>query len=145
VVPWVVAAGALLVAVGAPAFAFLRGDDDAPGSASTAQPAAQAADPQPFEATRDTCDPEFKGTAIGDRGKTLIIDGWPKGRVSGQGLEPEAIGCVLGALGAPASVIAQIQGTRALDGRQSATWDGFSASWTYHPDDGLDAVITETH
>jgi hypothetical protein len=33
--------------------------------------------------------------------------------------------------------------TRALDGRQSETWEDFSASWTYHPDNGLDVLIRE--
>jgi hypothetical protein len=134
VLPWVVAAVALLVAVGALAFAFLRGGGSAPDAASTTQPAAPVPDPTPFEATRDTCDPEFKGTTIGDRGKTFIIDG----------LGTEAIGCVLNALGAPESVQQQVWTTRALDGRQSATWSGFSASWTYHPDNGADIIITAT-
>lgn len=34
--------------------------------------------------------------------------------------------------------------TRALDGTQHGTWGNISASWTYHPDSGLDAVLTET-
>ena len=33
--------------------------------------------------------------------------------------------------------------TRALDGRQSATWAQFEASWTYHPDDGLDVLVRQ--
>ena len=34
--------------------------------------------------------------------------------------------------------------TRALDGRQQASWDGFEASWTYHPDNGLTLILRET-
>lgn len=42
----------------------------------------------------------------------------------------------------PESVKAHMFATRALDGRQTDTWPGFSASWSYHPDDGMDLVIT---
>lgn len=38
---------------------------------------------------------------------------------------------------------AQMDSTRALDGMQTAEWDTFEAKWTYHPDDGLDVIITE--
>jgi hypothetical protein len=43
----------------------------------------------------------------------------------------------------PESVTAQMDGTRALDGRQPASWDGYTASWTFHPDSGFDLIITE--
>jgi hypothetical protein len=33
--------------------------------------------------------------------------------------------------------------TRALDGMQTASWGNYEASWTYHPDEGLDVVVTE--
>lgn len=49
--------------------------------------------------------------------------------------------CVLEELGAPASVEVAIGQTRALDGRQSDAWDGFEASWTYHPDNGASILI----
>lgn len=52
--------------------------------------------------------------------------------------------CVLGALGTPQSVIHEMDSTRALDGRQSDTWGDFKVSWTYHPDEGLDILITES-
>ena len=31
--------------------------------------------------------------------------------------------------------------TRALDGRLSASTDEFEVSWTYHPDNGLEAMF----
>jgi len=31
--------------------------------------------------------------------------------------------------------------TRALDGTQSDTWDGLQASWSYHPDSGINLLI----
>jgi hypothetical protein len=44
----------------------------------------------------------------------------------------------------PQSVLAQTEQTRALDGMRSAEWGTFGASWTFHPDDGLDLIITES-
>jgi hypothetical protein len=37
-----------------------------------------------------------------------------------------------------------MEGTRALDGRQTQTADGYSYTWSYHPDNGLDIIITES-
>jgi hypothetical protein len=51
--------------------------------------------------------------------------------------------CVLQGLEASDSVIARMDNTRALDGRQTGTWGDFEASWGYHPDDGLNLVIEE--
>jgi hypothetical protein len=54
------------------------------------------------------------------------------------------IACVLRELEAPADVTARMDSTRALDGMQEATWGRVSASWTYHPDDGLDVILSLT-
>ena len=45
-------------------------------------------------------------------------------------------------LGFANSVGSQIGNTRALDGTRDAKGDHVSATWTYHPDHGLDVVIT---
>lgn len=52
--------------------------------------------------------------------------------------------CVLEALDAPEYVNEQMGSTRPLDGRQSTSWDGYTAEWTYHPDDGLDVLFYMT-
>lgn len=52
-----------------------------------------------------------------------------------------SVACVLEETGAPQSVWERIASTRALDGTQSAEWDQFSATWTYHPDAGHNVVI----
>jgi hypothetical protein len=31
--------------------------------------------------------------------------------------------------------------TRALDGRQQDTWGGYTASWSYHPDSGMELIV----
>ncbi|WP_292833897.1 hypothetical protein [Microbacterium sp.] len=51
--------------------------------------------------------------------------------------------CFLGKLRAPQSLEAKIGQTRALDGRQSEDWDGFTIEWTYHPDDGANVIIEQ--
>lgn len=49
--------------------------------------------------------------------------------------------CVLGEVDAPDSLYSKIESTRALDGTKSAEWPGFAASWTYHPDNGLNIIV----
>lgn len=49
--------------------------------------------------------------------------------------------CVLDSLDAPAVVRSHLTGTRALDGVQEDTWDGFSARWSYHPNSGMDLAV----
>lgn len=72
-------------------------------------------------------------------GQTLVLDG--KGGDGGLGVTPEDYVCVLSALGAPHGVLAKMDSTRALDGQQSDEWDGITATWTYHPDEGLDVIL----
>lgn len=77
---------------------------------------------------------------LGDDGHTLILDS--EGADS-PGADIADVYIVLAALDAPESVVAQMGSTRALDGTRDATWDGMTATWTYHPDDGLDVIITD--
>jgi hypothetical protein len=37
-----------------------------------------------------------------------------------------------------------MQNTRALDGMQDASWDNYKATWSFHPDNGFDLIITES-
>ncbi|WP_053205835.1 hypothetical protein [Jiangella muralis] len=55
----------------------------------------------------------------------------------------EDMACVLEELQAPTAVIEHMSSTRALDGTQSDDWEGYEAQWTYHPDDGLNIIVTE--
>jgi len=49
--------------------------------------------------------------------------------------------CSLAIVGAPDYVFDLIATTRALDGRQTESWGEFRASWSYHPNSGLQLVI----
>ena len=49
--------------------------------------------------------------------------------------------CVLTELDVPDRVTALMGATRSLDARQSSEWDGLAASWSYHPDGGLDVIL----
>jgi hypothetical protein len=38
--------------------------------------------------------------------------------------------------------MAHMTSTRALDGRQTASWDGIDAAWSYHPDSGMNMTVS---
>lgn len=61
---------------------------------------------------------------------------------SGDSLTTPIFQCVLGKLGTPASVRERMYATRAIDGTQSEEWASYKATWTYHPDQGLNVVIS---
>ncbi|MEJ6544537.1 hypothetical protein PQI65_15215 [Brachybacterium paraconglomeratum] len=119
--------------------------------ATTAEPAAAVTPATPpLQLAAEQC--ELPESAIGDEGATLILDGAGDddrklvgGTVTtvGEKLAIEDIGCVLGGIDTPDSIVAMMEGTRAMDGRQTQTADGYSYTWSYHPDNGLDIVITE--
>lgn len=91
----------------------------------------------PLESAADTC----SVGGVEDQGRTLFLD--MRGDDFGSGsLEYADVLCVLEALDVPQSVIHRIGQTRALDGVQDAVWAEVAASWTYHPDDGLDIIVT---
>lgn len=81
---------------------------------------------------------QTNGFDIADEGRTVILD---NGLTE---VSADDIWCMLDELDAPASVQALMESTRALDGRQTDEWDTFTASWTYHPDDGLDVILEDS-
>lgn len=48
---------------------------------------------------------------------------------------------VLNALGMPSYIKDEIEGTNSLMGRQRESANGYTVSWTYHPDNGLDIIF----
>jgi hypothetical protein len=77
-----------------------------------------------------------------DDDRTLFLD--MRGEKAGSGdLSAVQIDCYFQELKMPDYIIREMGQTTALNGRQSDTWSDFSASWTYHPDNGLDVLIRQ--
>lgn len=93
------------------------------------------------EAVRGCGLTEQEGIDLGDEDQSLTMDSESYKAIYQEGADDAQIGCVLRALHMPDSVKSRMDNTRALDGRQSAEWDEFAASWSYHPDNGTNVVI----
>lgn len=89
----------------------------------------------------ETCEVvDGKGITVMDGGTSIELqtsgkDTWGTGALFSD------VTCVLDELGSPASIQARMKTTRALDGRQSGSWSGFTVSWSYHPDNGLNIIV----
>jgi hypothetical protein len=114
-------------------------DDDGTTSSTDAHPAAGAlfATTNPLADASMTCD---AGT-LADEDDTLLVDMAGEDPGTGEATYDD-VRCVLAELEAPQSLTARMGSTRALDGMQSATWSTYEVTWNYHPDDGLDLIIT---
>jgi hypothetical protein len=99
-----------------------------------------ASEPEIFADAKEACASGSSDIRVGDDGDTLSIDRADAGESPGATLRQ--LDCLLVELDIPDAVVDRIQNTRALDGYQEATYDDFTASWTYHPDDGLNLTIT---
>lgn len=84
---------------------------------------------------------QTSGISVGDKGPSITID--TKGEDDSSGASLDDASCILSALSIPDSVISQIDDTSAMDGRQSASWDGVDASWTSHPDSGMKLILAK--
>jgi hypothetical protein len=87
--------------------------------------------------------PHDDDAKLGDNDTSLTLNGQGKKDLL-TGLPDGIFDCILKAAKTPDFVRSQMSSTRALDGTQRATWGTISASWTYHPDNGLDVVMTES-
>lgn len=106
-----------------------------PGTARTATPAASAT-VAIFDQVRSDCK-MTAGYDVGDAGRTLNIT------VGGAYMSDDNLTCLVGELHMPDAVMQHVLSTRALDGQQTDSWPGYTARWTYHPDDGLQMTIRE--
>lgn len=126
------------------------GSDPEPAASASVEATSEAPERTAFEKVLEFCDVEED--ALGDDGQTLTLDGagdddrslrdgefvYDEGK-----LESSDLGCALGNIGTSDAVIARMEQTRAMDGMQEFSEDGFSYAWTYHPDNGLDIIVTE--
>lgn len=81
-----------------------------------------------------------EGIEVTDAGRTMLFDVEGDDEYSGASIDDLA--CMLFDLDIPDSTIANMEQTTSMDGRQSDEWDDFGITWSYHPDRGLDGVIT---
>lgn len=96
--------------------------------------------PTPLETAYQDCGGEYlAGITIADDGKSMLLD--MQGEEDLFGADYSDISCVLNALEVPEIVSSQISITTSLMGVQTADWSGITASWTYHPDLGLDMTL----
>ena len=79
-------------------------------------------------------------SAIGDDGRTITFD--TKGEDEASGHSIDDVACVLLGLDLPDSMVGRIEATRALDGMQTGEWDDYTATWTYHPTNGMTMIVT---
>ena len=122
------AAGGVLLSVLVGGLIAVAGAVGAEANASSAIPDAVKA-----------CNATGSGVNVGDKGKSVSFD--TKGKDDSSGASIDDVACVLGKLNVPDSVVSQMDHTNALQGRQTADWDGFNASWSYHPDSGLNLIV----
>jgi hypothetical protein len=91
-----------------------------------------------LKSAHDSC----SAGVLSDGDRTMVLDMGGEEADSGY-LSFDQVTCVLAYVGVPSSVTSRMDATRALDGVQDAEWKGFTATWTYHPDNGLDVILTE--
>lgn len=87
------------------------------------------------------------GITVADEGETLTLD--MMGDEDWDGASLSEVECVFDNLEIPTYVIDTIYNTNALAGRQSDSYmtsdnSFIEVSWSYHPDNGLDAVFHKT-
>lgn len=92
-----------------------------------------------LQEAKTACAFDIYEVRLADGNDTLTIEG--AGLASSEATF-EVLYCIFEAVGMPDSTITRVETTRALDGFQDVTFGEFAASWTYHPDDGLNMTIT---
>lgn len=80
------------------------------------------------------------GIELADEGRSITFD--MKGEADAVGADIADIACLFSELDVPSAVMSHIDQTTSMDGRQTETWGDLTASWSYHPDRGLDGVLT---
>lgn len=83
-------------------------------------------------------------TVIEDNGASLSFDTEGEDLDDTSNATLDEMVCWLGALDTPSYIIDKMDSTNSLAGMVSDDWDGYEASWTYHPDNGMDLTIVDT-
>lgn len=113
--------------------------------------------PEPdFETIVSECGlSRHKAVSVGDSGGSLAVTAFSGDPLSPSLRQPEQLDCLLEGIQTPDHVTRSMDTTRALDGRQDASWDFLapegdaawdgqvSAEWSYHPDSGMNLIVTK--
>ena len=95
--------------------------------------------PTPLERAVEACGLESDfAVSLDEGGGALFIEG--EGNES-SGLDVTETLCILRDLEVTDSVISRMSNTSSLNGQQEGSWNGITALWTYHPDNGLDIFL----
>lgn len=136
-------AGVALVSLGALAAVLVAGtnggdDTVAPAEISTAS-SPSSIPPSRLVAGFDTCDADdvTEVVSLADGGSTILIDT----RTEYGATQP--VNCLFAVLGTSAAITSQVSATTSMMGVQEADEDGLSYKWSYHPDNGLNLIITD--
>ncbi len=143
--PWLlpVATGAAGVLIGAGLVAgitALRADAEVRAEEAAAEEARAARAAVLPDAVEDCGVTGTAGIVVADEGRSLTFD--MKGNDDYIGASITDLTCVFAALDMPSAVVSHMDQTTSMDGRQSESWGDLTVSWSYHPDRGLDGVLT---
>lgn len=143
--PWLlpVATGAAGVLIGAGLVAgitALRADAEVRAEEAAAEEARAARAAVLPDAVEDCGVTGTEGIVVADEGRSLTFD--MKGNDDYSGERITDLTCVFAALDMPSAVVSHMDQTTSMDGRQSESWGDLTVSWSYHPDRGLDGVLT---
>ncbi len=98
-----------------------------------------------FQNALDSCmtvgDEGYDDVQIGEDGQSMYLNG--SGEDDYSSLDYASEFCILNALDIPEIIVTRMNATSSLMGVQTGDWGNFSASWTYHPNNGLDVSITK--
>lgn len=139
---WAALGGLVIATGGSGAAGYAMGHsaakaEDAAAASAAAAAASSAADARLSNAYEACTGQDAEDTVeLADNGNSIIID------TRSEYTSVAGMACVLNELETPESVLSSIGHTTAMMGSQSAENDGLNYSWSYHPDNGVNLVIT---
>lgn len=86
----------------------------------------------------DACSVSSPYARLASDNTTLTLVAYGEGA---NGLSQTDFRCILDQIDTPSSVRERMLITRAVDGTQDDVWGTYRATWTYHPEDGLNVVL----
>jgi hypothetical protein len=141
-VPWLIAAVVVIIGVVIAVVVISQSDSGSDTAAAGDGGAEVDIETARFQLAYDTCGVTSTNIEVADEGQSMILDGPPDSSANSDEFITD-LACVIEALNMPEYVVHNMENTTSLMGLQEATWDGIHAQWSYHPDNGLDLVLTE--